>query len=244
MRAAMSACSVSGIRSAPPLPATLDEHAIVSSTNSGLPSVRSRTSFGRAGGGSPVLPRAGRAASRRALALLLRQRLELDRRRADAPSTPARPRLEQLRPGEADDEQRRPHPVRKMLDEVEERSSAQWMSSKRRMSGCTSASVCITSRAAHAISCGLRSPSGFHHPRRQPQHVRDRLLGAALAELLERLLERVVVGDARCRLDHLCERPVRDALAVGERATDEAARALDAVDELAGEAALADPGSP
>ena len=38
-------------------------------------------------------------------------------------------------------------------------SSAQWMSSKKRMSGCTSASVLMTSRAAHEISCGLRSPS-------------------------------------------------------------------------------------
>ncbi len=38
-------------------------------------------------------------------------------------------------------------------------SSAQWMSSKKRTSGCTSASVTMTSRAAHAISCELRSPS-------------------------------------------------------------------------------------
>ena len=39
-------------------------------------------------------------------------------------------------------------------------ASAQWMSSKRRTSGCTSAIPCITSRAPHAISCGLRSPPG------------------------------------------------------------------------------------
>ena len=124
-------------------------------------------------------------------------------------------------------------------------SSAQWMSSKRRTSGWTSAIDSMTSRAAHAISCGAAlALERLHHPRRERQHVRDRLLGAALAELLERLVERVVVGDAGGGLHHLRERPVGDALAVGQRAPDEAARALDAVEELPREAALADPGSP
>ena len=59
-------------------------------------------------------------------------------------------------------------------------------------------------------------------------------------QLLERLLERVVVGDARGGLDHLRQRPVRDALAVREAAAREDARALEAVDELARQPALPD----
>ena len=78
----------------------------------------------------------------------------------------------------------------------------------------------------------------LHEPCGEPEHVGDGLLGAALAELLERFLERVVVGDAGRRLDHLAERPVGDALAVRQRAAHEDARALDAVEELASEPAL------
>ena len=46
------------------------------------------------------------------LALRLGQRLELDRRRADAASSPARAHVEQLGPREAEDEQRRAAPSR------------------------------------------------------------------------------------------------------------------------------------
>ena len=87
----------------------------------------------------------------------------------------------------------------------------------------------------------LRAALAFerlHQPCREPEDVRDGLLGAALAELLERLLERIVVGDARGGLHHLAERPVRDALAVRQRTTHEHARSFDAVEELACEPAL------
>ena len=66
----------------------------------------------------------------------------------------------------------------------------------------------------------------LHQPCGESEHVRDGVLGAALAQLLERLLEWIVVGDPRGGLDHLAERPVRDALAVRERASDEDARPL------------------
>ena len=89
----------------------------------------------------------------------------------------------------------------------------------------------------------LRAPFALQrleHSGGEAEHVRDRLLLAARAQLLERFLERVVVGDPCSGLDHLRERPVRDALAVREAASGEDARALDAVRELAREAALPD----
>ena len=99
----------------------------------------------------------------------------------------------------------------------------------------------MTSRAAHAISCGLRSPStASSSPDGQPDQIGDSIVLAARAELLERLLERLVVGDPDRRLDHLGERPVRHALAVRQAAALEHARAVHGVDELAGQAALAD----
>jgi hypothetical protein len=91
----------------------------------------------------------------------------------------------------------------------------------------------------------LRAPltlERLHQAGGQAEDVCDGLLGAALAELLERLFERIVVGDARGRFHHLPERPVRDAFAVRQRASHEDARPLDAVEELAREAALPDAG--
>src|SRR6185503_20551764 len=64
------------------------------------------------------------------------------------------------------------------------------------------------------------------------------LVLAVRAQLLACLVERVVVADARRRLHHLGERPVRDAFAVREAAAREHGRALEARDELAREAAL------
>ncbi len=82
----------------------------------------------------------------------------------------------------------------------------------------------------------------LEHAGGQTEHVGDGLLLAALAELRERLLERVVVGDARGRLDHLRQWPVGDALAVREASAAQDARALEPVDELPREAALPDAG--
>src|SRR5439155_469180 len=54
--------------------------------------------------------------------------------------------------------------------------------------------------------------------------------------------DRIVVRDPGHGLDHLGQRPVRDPLAVGKAAPREEGRALHAVNELAGHAALADAG--
>ncbi len=99
--------------------------------------------------------------------------------------------------------------------------------------------------ALHDLACRprdlLRAALSFerlHQPCRKPENVGHGLLGAALAQLLERFLERIVVGDAGGGLDHLAERPVRDALAVRQRAPHEHARSLDTVEELACQPAL------
>ena len=57
---------------------------------------------------------------------------------------------------------------------------------------------------------------GLENAGRETEQVGDSLGWAALAELLDRDVERIVVGDVCRTLDHLGERPVRDALAVGE----------------------------
>ena len=55
------------------------------------------------------------------LALLARERLELDRRRADAAAAPARADVEELRPREAEDQQRAlADPLRKVVDQLEQ----------------------------------------------------------------------------------------------------------------------------
>jgi hypothetical protein len=107
------------------------------------------------------------------------------------------------------------------------------------------------SDAVHDLACGpsdlLRASltlERLHEARGQPEDVRDGLLRTALAKLLERLLERVVVRDTRRGLDHLRKRPVRHAFPVRQRAAHENARTLDAVEELACDAALPDSGLP
>jgi len=59
-------------------------------------------------------------------------------------------------------------------------------------------------RTAQAISCWLRSLStALEHTDCEPEQVRDGLVLARIPELLVRLLEGIVVGDACRRLDHL-----------------------------------------
>ena len=79
-------------------------------------------------------------------------------------------------------------------------------------------------------------------PGRGREQVRDRVALAARAQLLERVADRVVVGDPRRCFDHLGQRPVGDALAERKGASPQDRRALDALDELVDEAALADAG--
>ena len=91
----------------------------------------------------------------------------------------------------------------------------------------------------------LAAPLALHRgqdPGGQAQQVGDRLDLAGGAQLLERLLGRVVVGDACSSLDHLGQRPVRHPLAIRERPAGEHRGAVEARDELAREPALPDTG--
>ena len=119
--------------------------------------------------------------------------------------------------------------------------SAQWMSSKRRIEGCDLGDPLhhLARRPRDLLRAAL-AVERLHEPCREAENVRHCLLGAALAELLERLLERIVVGDPGRGLDHLAERPVGDALAVRKRAAHEHARPLEPVEELPREPALPD----
>ena len=83
---------------------------------------------------------------------------------------------------------------------------------------------------------------GLEHARGVREQVGDGLVLAAGAKLLERLADGLVVVDACGDLDHLGERPVRDPLAVGQRSALEHGRALERLEELPREAALADAG--
>ena len=82
----------------------------------------------------------------------------------------------------------------------------------------------------------------FEYAGREPEQIRDRLVLARFAELLDRYFERVVVRDSGRRLDHLRKRPVRDTFAVRQRAAGEHRRAFEALHELLRESALADSG--
>ena len=91
----------------------------------------------------------------------------------------------------------------------------------------------------------MLAPVGLDHleeARRQPEKVRDRLVLADLHQLLPSILRRIVVRDARRRLDHLGQWPVSHTLAVRQAAADEHRRALEVGDEVAHQATLAHAG--
>ena len=117
------------------------------------------------------------------------------------------------------------------------------MSSKTSTSGCAAASCSAHSRAAQAISCWLRSPStASSTPAARP----SRSATTSSSQETSSFSCASSTGSSSeipaARLDHLGERPVGDALAVGQAAAGEHGRALEPGDELAREPALADAG--
>ncbi len=234
MRAAMIACSVSGIlfEDVPPSSSI----RVVSSTKSGLPSVFS-SSVPPLGGRELVI---GEQRIEELLALFRRERLELDRGRAQSPSTPARADVEQLRPREADDQQRCVlDALREVLDQLEQRILGP---------------VDVFEHEDQRLRVGelggpfvrgpgdlLLAPLGFdplEHAHGEREQVGHGVVAAARSELGHGFVDRVVIRDPGGDLDHLGEGPVRDAFAVGERAAGKNGRAFDPVRELAREAAL------
>ena len=190
----------------PPFPAPPSTSIrIVSSTKSGLPSVRS-SSLGRAGGASPVTPANWPSSFSTSASLSSSDRgsssIAVDR----APSTPSGPRVEELRAREAEDEERPADPVGQVLDEVEQRLLGPMdvleQEDERLHVGDRLHDLAGGPRDLLRAALALER---LHHPGRERQDIGDRLLGAALAELLESLVERVVVGDAGRGPDHLRE---------------------------------------
>ena len=245
MRAAMRACRVSGTRSAEPLPDSLSTSIrIVSSTNSGLPSARSSASCGSEPGRSPAAPASWLSSCSTSSALSSSDSgsssIAVERTRP--PPQPGRASRSSGRARQTIRSGARTQSARCSM-RSSSGASAQWMSSNSRIKRLhVGDSLHHLARAPRDLLRTALALECLHQAGGEAEHVGDGLLGAALAELLERLLERVVVGDARCGLDHLPERPVRDALAVRKRSPHEDARALDAVEELARQAALPDAG--
>ena len=176
------------------------------------------------------------------LALHSVERLELDRRRAQPAAAPTGTDVEQLGARESQDQERRvADPLREVLDQVEQRLfcpvDVLEGEHERRV-------------AAEPIDPFARCPGDLllaplaldrlEHARGKAEQIGDLLALARLTELLDRDLQRVVVRDPRGGLDHLGERPVGDALAVRQRAAGEHRRALERLDELPREPALAD----
>ncbi len=127
-------------------------------------------------------------------------------------------------------------------------SSAQWRSSKASTSGRSSANSSKKRRQAANASSRL-SPPPWASPARPTSGRRLRLdpgIVDGVAELSRGLVRLVAVEDPDLCLDHLPERPERDAVAVREAASlpprDQLRMALDRLVELEHEAALADAG--
>ena len=236
MRAEISDCSVSGIRSTPPRVRSASMRT-VSSTYSGLPSVFASTvavSMPSSSSSSDVSAATSSALSSGGSGS---SSIAVD---ADAASAPGRAHVQQLGARDAEQEQRHlAHPGGEMLDQLEQRLLAPVDVLEQEHERLRLGEL-LRPRARRPGDLLLRplALDRLEHADREAEQVGDRLVLAVRAQLRPRLVERVVVGDPRGRLDHLGERPVRDALAVREAAAGEDGRAFEPGDELAREPAL------
>ena len=155
MRAAINACSVSGI----PMAACSSPHSatvsMTSSRKSGLPPVFSRSARRVSGEMSPTSLRASISCS---LSASPSGSSSIEVARTRPP-----PQSERTSSSSGRERQRiksEPSRTQSVMCSISSSrgSSAQWMSSKTRIRGCVCAISCAHSRAAHAISCWLRSP--------------------------------------------------------------------------------------
>ena len=218
MRAAISACSVSGIRSARRRRRPRRASASSPRRRAGCP--RSSRAAPRARSTGSVAARRGarrRAPRSRSGA----QRLELDRGRAHAAAAPAGADVEQLGPREADEQQRRlAHPGGEVLDQLEQRLLGPVDVLEDEHERLLAARAARPTRARPR-----RSPAGCARPRRPRARRRRGRAGRRPPRPRSRSRSFSIATSSgsssaipAARLDHLGERPVRDALAVREAA--------------------------
>ena len=158
--------------------------------------------------------------------LLLGQGLEHER-----PLGPRRPLVEQLGPCDADAEDRPGGPLRKLLDQVEQRRLCPvHVLEHEQQRALAGERLEEATDGPRALACGCRA---LGEPDQFEYSLRDEL----------RVLGLCQDGSHIQSLDHLAERQVRRALAVGDAAAGQHRRVLlDERDQLVGEARLADAG--
>src|SRR5262249_39661212 len=159
------------------------------------------------------------------------------------PAAPARPDVEQLGASEANDQKRGvPHPFREVLDEVEQGILGPMNVLEREHERLVLRHPLdpLARRPGDLLLAAL-ALDGLEDAGGEADRIGDRLVLAGLGQLLDRDLQGVVVRDSRCSLDHFGQRPVGDTLAVWQSAADEDRRALEPLDKLSREPALADP---
>ena len=188
---------------------------MTSSRNSGLPPVFSRSARRVAGEMSPTSLKTRRSSC----SLSAPERLELDRSRAHAAAAPVGTNVEQLRPGQADIRSGLAHPVGHVLDQLEQgllRPVDVLEDENQRLR--LRHQLCPLARRPRDLLLAPLAVDRFEHAGGETEKIGDGIGRAARAELFDRDIERVVVGDVGRALDHLGERPVRDALAVRKAA--------------------------
>ena len=161
--------------------------------------------------------------------LLVGERREAERRRVELAAAPAGPPLEQLGPRRRDDEQRNVrHPVDELVEEVEQalvgpvdvldddderplfrETLEEAPPGGERLVAAIASQLCFAREAEERAEVRLDT--------RLVTRAGERVLDG-LAELRSDLLRRVLLEDARLRLDDLAERPQRDSVAVGQAA--------------------------
>ena len=238
IRAAINACTLSGIPFGTPSPSASRSIRAVSSRKSGLPSARSSTSarcFGVSPAGSSSSASCGALDDRTAGRARSRRRAGCRR------PTKAGPRA--ARTGS----RRRSVPGRRAGSAPGARSrraSARPPTARLRRRGRAAASPPAAPPSAAPPSLvsvpAVMSSAAPSTPSATPSRSATASLSQQSTELLERFRGWVDIGDACRRLDHRGDRPERDALAVRERAAREHGRALDAGGELFDEPRLAD----
>ncbi len=179
-------------------------------------------------------------------AVVRRQSLQLDRGGTHVAPAPPRALVEQVGTGQAQDQDGNAlDPARQMLDQVEHRLLGPVDVLEDEHERLQVGELrCPGLRGPRDLGRGAVAAHRIENAGRQSEQIRDRFVAAAFPQLLGGRVDGIVVGDPRCDLHHLGDRPVRDPLPVGQAAPVENRRALDAGDELPGQPRLPDPGGP